>query len=507
MGDPGSEPATDQAAKVIAAVDLGSNSFHMIVARHEHGHFTVLDRLREMVRFGAGLDDRGRVSEEASERAMACLRRFGQRLRDMHADSVRAVGTNTFRRAKNAAVFLSDAEAALGHPIEIISGREEARLIYLGATHAAPSEGGRRLVIDIGGGSTEIIIGEGLKTKTLLSLYMGCVSISEEYFPGGKVTQKRMRRARLAARMELEPVSAGLKTLGWDEVVGTSGTIKATASILNQPPGPVRIVTLPGMESLAEKLISAGTARAADLPGLTSQREPVFAGGLAILMGLFEGLELDELRPVDGALREGLLYDLIGRQTGEDARQRTVRALQRRHQIDIAQAQRTENTAMRLFDSVAEDWKLAAQPFWENSLRFAARLHEVGLAMAHAQYHRHGAYLLENSELAGFSKQEQTRVSRLVLAHRRKVAPDIFDELPQKTRKVLPRLAVLLRLAVLFNRGRSDTQVPDLQVRANGRSVELVFPKGWLAGHPLSKADLEREVQYLKAIGFSLAFS
>jgi exopolyphosphatase/guanosine-5'-triphosphate,3'-diphosphate pyrophosphatase len=494
------------APRVIAGVDLGSNSFHMVVARYERGELVTLDRSDEMVRFASALDERGRIIEENAEPALACLERFGQRLRDMRADSVRAVGTNTFRRAKNAQGFLARAQHALGYPIEIISGREEARLVWLGVFHTTPPQPGRRLVVDIGGGSTELVVGEGRDAQQLVSLYMGCVGMSEEYFPDGRLTPKGLRRACLAARMELQPVTASLRTLGWQDVIGTSGTIQTTAALLRELDLASDAITFEALERLGEWILRHEHVSELDYAALPARRAPVYMGGLAILLSVFEALGLERMRVSDGALREGLLYDMLGRLTDEDARVRTVRAMQKRYHVDVEQAGRVEALVTLLHQRTADAWRLH-EPGLEDALRWAARLHEAGLAIAHAQYHKHGAYLLENADMAGFSKQEQTLVARLVRWHRRKIAPDAFANLPPPWPEVLTRAVVLLRLAVLLNRGRTPTPVPDMRVDAGPNELALQFPPGWLEQHPLTRADLDNERDYLEAAGFRLTFS
>jgi exopolyphosphatase/guanosine-5'-triphosphate,3'-diphosphate pyrophosphatase len=498
--------ARRDAPQIIAGVDLGSNSFHMLVARHALGQLTILDRLNEMVRFANALDERGRIIEENAQAALACLQRFGQRLRDMHADSVRAVGTNTFRRAKNAQAFITRAQSTLGHPIEIISGREEARLIYLGVAHTTPMEPGRRLVVDVGGGSTELIVGESLEAQQLVSLYMGCVGMSEEYFPGGRLSPKRLRRACLAARMELQPVAASLRRLGWQDAFGTSGTIQTTAALLRELGFCADGIALPALAALAERLVAREHVSELRFESLSAQRAPVYMGGLAILLSVFEALGLERMRVSDGALREGLLYDMLGRLTDEDARVRTVRGMQQRYHVDVEQAERTEALVLELLAQAADAWDLR-QPLVAESLTWAARLHELGLAIAHAQYHKHGSYLLENADMAGFSRQEQTLVARLVRAHRRKIMPETFANLPAPWPVLLPRAAVLLRLAVLLNRSRTPTQVPELRLELGAHELMLRFAPGWLEQHPLTRADLEREAEYLAAIDVRLAFS
>ena len=491
---------------VIAAVDLGSNSFHMVVARYSHGQLIILDRLREMVRLGAGLDEQERLTREATEAALACLERFGQRLHDMKAESVRVVGTNTLRRARRKGAFLDRARSALGHPIEIISGIEEARLIYLGVAHTMPSEPGRRLVVDIGGGSTEVIIGEGKHAKKLESLYMGCVSMSSRYFNDGGITDKRIKRARLAARLELEPVRANFRNYGWDQAVGSSGTIRSVGDVIRARNNGDGAITPAAVDSLLDHAVKAGEVSKLRLPGLSEERLPVFVGGLAILVEIFDAFDVKSMRVADGALREGLLYDLVGRFTDEDARVRSVRAMQGRYHVDAAQSERVEASALDFLRQTTREWQLD-EPFAELVLSWAARLHEIGLDVSHSHYHKHGAYLLANADMPGFPQEEQRILSAVVGAHRRKVSVDSLQELTPPWHIKAEYLIVLLRLAVLLHRGRSATALPKLELQAKGRSLEIVFPKGWLDAHPLTATDLENEIEYLKAGTFRLRVS
>lgn len=492
--------------EVIAAVDLGSNSFHMVVARHSHGQLIILDRLRETVRLGNGLDEQGRLKREAIDVALACLERFGQRLRDMKAESVRVVGTNTLRKAKRRGAFLDRARAALGHPIEVISGIEEARLIHLGVSNTMPSEPGRRLVLDIGGGSTEIIIGEGHQPKKLESLHMGCVSMSSRFFSDGVITEKRMKRARLAARLELEPVQVTFKSYGWDRSVGSSGTIRAVGDVLRARSNGDGCVTPAGVEALVEQLLRAGELSKLRLPGLPEDRVPVFPGGLAILAEVLNVLDIKAMKVAEGALREGLLYDIVGRFTDEDARLRSVRAMQRRYQIDLQQAARVESTALEFLRQTQAAWELD-DPFAELALSWAARLHEIGLDVSHSHYQKHGAYLLEHADMPGFPQEEQRILASLVGAHRRKLQLDALQDLTPPWHIKAQFLIVILRLAVLLHRGRSAEPLPKIELQAKGRSLDVSFPKGWLDTHPLTAADLENEIEYLKAAGFRLRIS
>lgn len=500
--------ATDPTPDVIAAVDLGSNSFHMVVARRSNGEITILDRIREMVRLGAGLDAQGRITPAATETALACLGRFRERLAALEAGQVRAVGTNTLRRARRRAGFLAQARNALGHPIEVISGVEEARLVYLGAAHSLPSQTGRRLVVDIGGGSTELIVGEGYEALRLESLYMGCVSSSERFFADGVVSAEGFRDARMFARRELEPVRKAFRQQHWQQAVGTSGTIRATGRVLRLLGATGGEITRAGLEVLRERLLAAGDMARHDLPGLGEQRAPVYPGGLAVLTEIFAALEIETMVPAEGALREGLLWDLVGRLTDEDARDRSVRGFQQRFHADAAQAERVEAAALALLERLAGPWDLA-DPECADLLAWGARLHEVGLDIAHAQHQLHAAYLLRHADLAGFSFDQQRRLAVLVGGHRRKIRKDLLEDLhdlQEPWSKRMPYLMTILRLAVLLKRSRSDKPVPAIAVEATRRKLKLEFATGWLEAHPLTLADLEQEARYLGALDLKLSF-
>ena len=501
---PASRPVPRAVPDVLAAVDLGSNSFHMVVARYSHGQLVIIDRLREMVRLAAGVAENGRIDKDVAARALACLQRFGQRLRDMHADSVRCVGTNALRLAHRKQAFLERAREALGHPIEIISGMEEARLIYAGVAHTMPSEPGKRLVADIGGGSTELIIGEGLIPLELESLQMGCVSLSERYFRDGKISAKRIAAARVAARLELEPVQAAFRRRGWDRSAGSSGTVRAIGESIRELDNQAVAITPAGLELVIDYLVQAGHVRELKLAPLTEDRRPVFPGGIAILAEIVAGLGIKEMRIADGAMREGLLYDMVGRYTDEDARERTVRGMQQRYHVDFAQAERVEATALDFLGQIREVWKLQGDPPADLVLKWASRLHEIGLDVSHSGYHRHGAYLLENADMPGFSREEQRLLARVVGGHRRKLALEGLEELVPPWDRNAIQLIVILRLAVLLNRGRSPAALPPIEVSATPKSLEVLFPARWLKDHPLTSADLQQEVDYLRAAGLRL---
>ncbi len=491
--------------EMLAAVDLGSNSFHMIVARVLDGQLHIVDRLQEMVRLAAGLDAHHRLEKDARARALECLARFGERLRDLPPGSVRAVGTNTLRRARNADKFLEAAERALGHAIHVISGQEEARLIYQGVAHPMPLGSGARLVIDIGGGSTEVILGEDRRALIMESLHTGCVSLTRDYFPDGRITAKAMTRARTAVALEFQPIKAQFRAHGWQTAYGTSGTIRAIGAVIQARRDSDAAITPASLEKLQDTLLALPDVRAiAMLEGVSAERAPVFPGGVMILMAALEALGIERLEVADGALREGLLYDLLGRIGHEDERERTIAALTTRYHIDAAQAKRVEQTVREFHTQIASTWGLGDT--YAGALSWAARLHEIGLAVSHTKYHRHGAYLVHHSDLPGFSWQEQALVATLIRGHRRRFPRDVLDDLPREQRTSAQRLCVLLRLAVLLHRARSDAGLPAVRLHADDALLQLHFPPGWLKKNPLTLADLTRESEWLRAAKIGLDY-
>jgi exopolyphosphatase/guanosine-5'-triphosphate,3'-diphosphate pyrophosphatase len=494
------------ASESYAAVDLGSNSFHMIVANYADGRLQVIDRLKDMVRLASGLDTRRNLSAESMERAIQCLERFGQRIGEIPRVNVRAVGTNALRQARNGRSFLADARKALGHPIEIIAGREEARLIFLGVAHTIHHPTERRLIVDIGGGSTELIIGTGFHAAHLESLYMGCVSTSERFFPDGEISAKRMRRALLFARQELEGVEATYRKVGWDAAIGASGTIIAISDSIAEWGLGKGAVTPEGLEKLRDRLVAAGNVSTLALNSVSERRRPVFPGGVAILSAVFEALKIERMTISDGALREGLLYDLIGRAHDRDVRNKTMSDLVERYGADAEQGRRVRTTAMDLFRQARKSWNLDSRTDG-TLLKWAAEVHEIGLSIAHAQYHRHAAYVLANSDLPGFSREEQFNLAMLVRLHRRRVALEELLQLSDPDRQRIFRLCILLRLAVLLNRSRTLAALPEITATAEEALLELTFPQGWLDAHPLTQTDLESEREFLAAAKFELRFA
>jgi len=500
MQDPTQNPDRPE---TIAAIDLGSNSFHMIVARVDNGDLQVIDRLREMVRLGAGLDERKQLIPEVRARAIDCLERFGQRVRDLPPGSVRAVGTNALRQTRKSGHFLEEAQAALGHPIEIISGHEEARLVYLGVAHGLAADMEQRLVVDIGGGSTELIIGEGFNTKRRESLYMGCVSMSRTYFPDGTISAKAMERAELAAALELRPIRREYRRIGWQTAIGSSGTIRSIKEVVRNAGWSEAGITLSSLQQLRQALISFGHTDKLQLEGLKQERHAVFPGGVAILLAVFKTLHIEQMQVSTEALREGLLYEMLGRIRHEDVRERTVSSLCSRYGVDLTNAQLVEKTAQALFAQVAKQWDLSSN--YRDTLGWAARLHEIGLTVSHSQFHKHGAYLINNSDLSGFSRQEQALLATLIQGHRRKFPLAIFESLPSNIRENARRLCLLLRLAVLLHRGRSASLEVEPKLTVSNKHLKLKFPAGWLETHPLTQMELEQEAARLDGIGIKLS--
>ncbi|HVR81412.1 MAG TPA: exopolyphosphatase [Luteimonas sp.] len=489
-----------QDGDLLAAIDLGSNSFHMVVARYLLGQLRTVDRLREMVRLAEGLDGKGGLTPEVRQRALECLSRFGQRLRDIPPQRVRAVATNTVRQLATPQTFLMPAETALGHAIEVVSGREEARLVYLGVAHAQPPKAEQlRLVIDIGGGSTECIIGSGFDALERESLQVGCVASTRRFFGDGKLSKQRWNDALTEVTAEFQQFTGVYRHLGWDEVLGSSGTIKAIGEICAAMKLTKGAVTAEALPLVREQLLKAARIDAIALPGLSEERRPIIAGGLLVLEAAFDALGLQRMAVSKAALREGVLYDMLGRGGADDPRDASVQALMQRYGIDIAQAARVEATALRLFDRVAQAWQL--EPDDRLLLAWAARLHELGLAIAHSQYQVHGAYVLAHSDIAGFSQQEQRVLATLVRTHRRGIARSAFKAIPDRLLLATRRKAALLRLAVLLHRSHEEESLPELGLVADGDTLVLDVPKRWLDARPLLHADLAGEPEDLADLG------
>lgn len=486
----------------LAAIDLGSNSFHLEIARIINDQIFPLDTLREPVRLASGLTADKMLDETTQQRALVCLTRFGERLRDFPREAVRAVGTNSLRVARNAPEFLQRAEAALGFPIEIVAGREEARLIYLGVAHSLPPSSDRRLVIDIGGGSTEFIIGNGIQPEKLESLYMGCVSYTLRFFPDGAITKKALAAAELAARNELESIVSEFTSEFWQEAVGSSGTARTLASIMQHNGWTDGSITQQGLLSLRNHLIKIGNTSQLDKLGFRADRLQVLPGGFAIMNAIMTELDIPRLTTSRFALRDGILHDLLGRFHDHDIRDVTVNNFVQRYQVDSMQAQRVETLAQAILDNL-----LAERPGnWDTSrkmLAWAAKLHEIGLSIAHTGHHKHAAYILTHADMPGFSNDEQGKLSRLVLAHRGSL---------KKMQGLLPDAdllmpAIALRLAVLFHRSRHQSGAIPCSASMHRHQITLEVQHDWLKRHPLTQAALEMEAGEWRLLGIQLKLS
>jgi exopolyphosphatase/guanosine-5'-triphosphate,3'-diphosphate pyrophosphatase len=486
----------------LAAVDLGSNSFRLEVARVAGDQLYPLDSLKETVRLAGGLTEDKQLDEETQTRALDCLHRFGERLRGLAPEAVRCVGTSTLRVARGADTFIAKAEKALGHPIEIVAGREEARLIYLGVAHSLSASPDRRLVVDIGGGSTEFIIGHGLKSHECESLHMGCVNFSRRFFAKGVIDKSALKAAEMAARVEVERVAKEFSKGNWQQAIGSSGTARALREILEQNGWSERGITADGLAQLRAQFIKAGHIDALDIAGLRGDRRPVIAGGFAIMAGLFSELDIKQMDVAETAMREGILYDLLGRFHKQDMREATVDEFMRRYHIDTQQAARVKKMGLKLLDATGMGS--------ENDVRFldwAARLHEIGLMVSHGGYHRHSGYILVNADMPGFSRSDQARLALLTRAQR-----GALIKLPEFAADAAisdnDRLLVwLLRQAVILCRNRADPSLPDVKVEANGKRFRLTLPEGWLDRRPLTQRALEEEAVHWHAVGIKYPFA
>lgn len=483
-----------------AAVDLGSNSFHLVIARVVDGAMQIIGRLKQRVHLADGLDSNNMLSEEAMERGLACLSLFAERLQGFDPSSVCIVGTHTLRQALNAPEFLKRAEKVIPYPIEIIAGNEEARLIFMGVEHTQP-EKGRKLVIDIGGGSTELVIGEDFEPKLVESRRMGCVSFAQLYFAGGTINAENFQRARVAATQKLETLAWQFRIQGWDVALGASGSIKAAHEVLLALGEKDGIITPERLKKLVTEVVKFKNFDELSLPGLSDERKAVFVPGLAILCGVFDALAINELRLSDGALREGVLYEMEGRFRHQDIRSRTAQSLANQYNIDREQARRVLETTMHMYDQWQAQNPKLINPQLAALLKWAAMLHEVGLNINHSGMHRHSAYILQNSDLPGYNQEQQLMMATLVRYHRKAIK---LDDLPRftlfKKKHYLP-LIQLLRLGVLLNNQRQATTTPPtLRLTTDDNHWTLSFPHDWFSQNALVLFDLEREQEYWEAV-------
>jgi exopolyphosphatase/guanosine-5'-triphosphate,3'-diphosphate pyrophosphatase len=488
----------------LAAIDLGSNSFHLLIAKIEHGEMRPVEALAEKVQLGAGLEN-GHLSNEAIERGLDCLSRFAQLLESVDPERVRVVGTNALRVAKNRSAFTRPARRILGTRVDVVYGREEARLVYLGVAHSLADDAQSRLVIDIGGGSTEFIIGERFEPQSLESLQMGCVSFGKTCFPEGVINRDNYLDAYNQARIQAFRIRHKYHARHWEECVGSSGTLQAIETILTQNGWSDGGIQRQGLAQLEKALLKFEHMDDLQLGGLTAPRRGVILPGIAITSALFDVLAIEHMRTSKGALREGVIYDLLGRLSHEDVRERTVNALMQRYSVDSNTADVVERRARTFFTATRMSWQLTTDD-WE-LLHWLARTHEIGMAISHKNFHRHTAYLLRNADLPGFSQEEQEQMALLSMAHRGKISADTLAQVTDPDEQRMLYLLAIMRLATCFKYVEQLEQLPDFSILASEHSLTLDFPEGWLQEHPLTSAELTHEQVVLEKFGLELAIS
>lgn len=490
----------------VAALDIGSNSFHLVVARIVAGSVQILHRVKQKVRLADGLSADGILSDEAKQRGLDTLATIAESLHDFAPESVRVVATHTLRKATNAKEFIQEAKKVFPFPIEIISGAEEARLIYQGVAHTN-HQLGQRLVVDIGGGSTEFIIGEGFETKILRSLQMGCVSYTNKFFKHGELKSKAFAKAITCAQQELEMIDKKFNQIGWKSCIGTSGTIKSIIEMASQLDSTNRenCVSLGDLNTLMNLCCAAGNSKDLKLDGLNEDRRPVFAAGLSILIAIFKSLNINEMELSSAALREGVLYEMEDQLAQTDIRQRSADSLATRYDVDIDQAKRVLNTTMMMYQIIRKDWGIQDKEL-KSLLAWAALLHEVGLQINTRGVQRHSGYILQNIDLPGFGQEQQSLLAVLVRFHRKKIRINEIPEFTLLQSHQVRKLIALLRLGVLLNIKRQDDILPEIKMKVSEKEIILNFPDDWLTHKPVFSADLEREMEYLKEMDFKLHY-
>lgn len=487
-------------ASLYAAIDLGSNSFHMLVVREVAGSIQTLTRVKRKVRLAAGLSRENVLSQEAMDRGWQCLRLFSERLQDIPPGQIRVVATATLRLAVNASEFIAKAQEILGCPIQVISGEEEARLIYQGVAHTTGGSD-RRLVVDIGGASTELVTGTGAQATSLFSLSMGCVTWLERFFTDRNLGQENFDAAEHAAREVLRPVADSLRQHGWQVCVGASGTVQALQEIM-MAQGMDERITLAKLQQLKQRAIQCGRLEELEIEGLTLERALVFPSGLAILIAIFTEMNIQSMTLAGGALREGLVYGMLHLTVDEDIRSRTLRNIQRRFMIDTDQARRVSSLAALFANSVAKAWDLDA---WSiEILQVACELHEIGLSIEFKQAPLHAAWMVRNLDLPGFTPAQKKLLATLLLNQTNPVDLSSLHQQNAVPPRVAEHLCRLLRLAIIFASRRRDDLLPDIAIAAEGEKLSLCLPLGWKECHPLGAELIEQEIQWQSYVHWPL---
>lgn len=486
---------------LLAAIDMGSNSFHLIIARPDHGEIRPVETLAERVQLGAGLV-KSRLSRDAIERGLDCLARFQQVISSMGPARIRVVGTNALRQAKNRRAFTEPAEQILGVPVDVVYGREEARLIYLGVAHTLADDGHSRLVVDIGGGSTEFIIGQRFEPQSLESLQLGCVSYRNAYFADGKLSKKNFAAAYDDAMLEVSHIKRRFNSRNWQECVGASGTLQVIEGLIQHHGWRDSGIDRKSLDQLRQRLLGFGHVDAIDLPGLSDKRRSVITAGVAIAKAIFDVLDVDVMRTSSGALREGVIYDLMGRLSHEDVRERSIRAMIGRYGADAAVADMVGRRVRYLAHAVAKSWGFDDDDI--AYLGWAGRCHEIGVAISQKHYHRHSAYLLRYSDMPGFSQRDQETMATLVYGCRGKIRSALFHEVSDRDRSKIQRMLALLRLAVLFKHVEVLEALPEFAVKVKNNQLSITFPEGWREAHPLTSREIHESRSALRKLGVEL---
>ncbi|KGY09123.1 exopolyphosphatase [Vibrio sinaloensis] len=495
-----------QEIRDVAAIDLGSNSFHMVVARVVDQDLQLVSRHKQRVHLASGLDAQKNLDNAAIERGLECLTMFAERLQGFDAENVRIAATHTLRQANNAHIFLQRAKEVLPFPIEVIPGVEEARLIYLGVAHTQP-ESDSKLVVDIGGGSTEMIIGKGFEPELINSKQMGCVSYTNRYFANGKLSKKNFAQATLAAEQRLESIASRYRKKGWDIAFGSSGTIKAIREVLIGMGHDDGIVTSKRLDKLIEKLCEWQTIDEIELDGLTPERKPVFAAGVAILSAIFKALKISEMHFSQGALREGLLFEMEDNFKRSDIRMRTTENLASKHLVDLEHAARVKGQAQEFLQQVHQVLGIKRSSELFDLLDWGALLHEVGLSISLQAFHRHSAYILRHTYMPGFNQEQQRVLAMLVRFQRKALKLHEMEEFSLFKKKDVIGLIRVLRLAILVHGQRNDDPLPELELSIEGDTWTLTSKdEQWLQNNLLLHADLMTEQQQWENAGWALNF-
>ena len=486
----------------IAAVDLGSNSFHLVVAREVDGTLQILHKEKQRVYLADSFDDKSKLSQYAIDRALVVLKQFAKTLQDFPACNVKVAATHTFRRAKNIHAFLAHANEVFPFHINVIAGQEEARLIYQGVAHYLHNED-NRLVIDIGGGSTELIIGQHFQHKLLTSRNMGCVSYTNQFFIDGIISPKHFNKAEIKAGQEIEVIFASYINEGWKNVIGTSGTIKAILAMISAKKPHQSCITYDDLINLKQQFISAQRIDNLLIEGLTPERQLSICGGLAILIAIFREFAITQLTYSDFSLREGLLHEMQQKLVDNDIRSNTINNISDRYTVDKTHATRVSDTVSWLYERLKGPWQLNNQDDIA-LLMWAAKLHEIGLSINSSGINKHSAYIVANSQLPGFTQQEQLILSSLIRFYRKKIKLDELSDFITISQQRVLKLITILRLAILFNQKRQASQKPNMEISASSTGLFIKFCDGYLQEYTLLQADLEQEQHYLKKVGIAL---